>query len=322
ILGFVGFTDCTGGAASTDSTDGGFDKGSSCNAPGWCIHGAQPPLLRTDSDAMYNFPQFAFLRSVTATATSTTRLPDPLKAHLTDLIASGHGRTTKMWHSRFLFIVAQILGFVGFADCTGGAASTDSTDGGFDKGSSCNAPGWCIHGAQPPLLRTDSDAMYNFPQFAFPRSVTATATSTTRLSDPLKAHLTDLIASGHGRTTKMWHSRFLFIVAQILGFVRFADCTGGAASTDSTDGGFDKGSPCNAPGWCIHGAQPPLLRTDSDAMYNFPQFAFPRNVTATATSTTRLPDSLKAHLTDLIASGHGCSNQNVALTILVHRCAG
>ncbi|KAH6927402.1 hypothetical protein HPB50_003264 [Hyalomma asiaticum] len=55
----------------------------------------EPLLLRTDSDAMYNFPQFAFPRSVTATATSTTRLPDPLKAHLTDLIASGHGRTTK-----------------------------------------------------------------------------------------------------------------------------------------------------------------------------------------------------------------------------------
>ncbi|KAH8008789.1 hypothetical protein HPB51_005574 [Rhipicephalus microplus] len=68
----------------------------------------------------------------------------------------------------------KLLGFVGFADCTDGAASTDSTGGGFGKGSSCNAPGWCIHGAQPLLLRTDSDAMYNFPQFAFPRSVTAT----------------------------------------------------------------------------------------------------------------------------------------------------
>ncbi|KAL3190174.1 hypothetical protein MRX96_020486 [Rhipicephalus microplus] len=32
----------------------------------------------------------------------------------------------------------------------------------------------------------------------------------------------------------------------LLGFVRFADCTDGAASTDSTDGGFGKGSSCNA----------------------------------------------------------------------------
>ncbi|KAH7963590.1 hypothetical protein HPB52_021666 [Rhipicephalus sanguineus] len=170
-----------------------------------------------------------------------------------------------MWHSGFLFIVTQLLGFVGFAGCADGAAFTVSTDGGFDKGPSCDTPDWCVGGARPLSLLTVSSATSHFPQFAFPRSVTATATSTSHLPDPLKSQPTDLITSGHGRTTKMWHSRFIFIVTQLLGFVGFAGCADGAAFTVLTGGGFDKGPSCDAPDWCVGGARPLSLLTVSSA---------------------------------------------------------
>ncbi|KAK8761560.1 hypothetical protein V5799_027173, partial [Amblyomma americanum] len=242
-----------------------------------------------------------------ATASSTFRKTDGLKADAERFVFSGHGSTSStMMHSHVIVFFAQLSAI--FSYCNHGA-ETPFKAGTFDSSEkNTELPGQSFaglpHSAGFPCLFAICTARPGLIH----RSP-ATASSTFRKTDGLKADAERFVFSGHGSTSStMMHSHVIVFFAQLSAI--FSYCNHGA-ETPFKAGTFDSSEKnTELPGQSFaglpHSAGFPCLFAICTA-----RPGLIHRSPATASSTFRKTDGLKADAERFVFSGHGSTSSTM-----------